>query len=494
MRPGPIIEPAVRPDAQPALSPRKQAIRDLSDRIADARDDWIRRNAGYYADDRRYMRFLIPPQSRVLEIGCGTGQLLAALEPARGVGLDLSPRMVEVARRKHPNLVFQVGDVEDPGTLEGLGGPFDFIVLSDTIGLLEDFQAVLDSLHRLCTRDTRIVVAYYSKLWEPVLKLAERLGLKMPQVEQNWFSTDDIVSLMELTDYQAIRREWRQPLPKRLMGLGPLINRTLGGLPGVRRLSLRNYIVARPMREVDLGRPSVSVVVPCRNERGNVEAAVLRMPRLCDDIEIIYVEGGSSDGTYEECLRVRDAYPDRDIKVLRQPGKGKNDAVRTGFATARGQVLMILDADLTVPPEDLAKFYQALVTGKGNFINGSRLIYPMAEGAMPHLNYWANRSFAKLFSWLLNQRITDTLCGTKALTKADYQRIVEDRAYFGEFDPFGDFDLILGATKQHLKIIEIPIRYHARRYGASEIAPFRFRHGVRLARAVGIAWRKMKAI
>ena len=488
------MAPTPPPDARPALSARKRAIRDLFDRTAETRDEWIRRNAAFYADDRRYMRFLIPPGSRVLEIGCATGQLLAALEPARGVGLDLSPRMVEAAKRKHPELDFQVGDVEDPATLDSLGGPFDYIVLSDTIGLLEDFQAVLDSLHRLCTRDTRIVVAYYSKLWEPLLKLAERLGLKMPQVEQNWWSSDDIVGLMELTDYQAIRREWRQPLPKRLLGLGPLFNRTLGGLPGLRRLSLRNYIVARPMREVDLGRPSVSVVVPCRNERGNVEAAVRRMPRLADDIEIVYVEGGSSDGTYEECLRVRDAYPDRDIKVLRQPGKGKNDAVRAGFAAARGQVLMILDADLTVPPEELGKFYQALVGGKGNFINGSRLVYPMAEGAMPHLNYWANRSFALMFSWLLNQRITDTLCGTKALTSADYRRIVADRAYFGDFDPFGDFDLILGAAKHHLKIIEVPIRYHARRYGASEITPFRFSHGLRLARVVAVAWRKMKAI
>lgn len=481
-------------DPQPVASPRKQAIRELFDGLAGARDGWVRRNAAFYADDRRYMRFLIPPGSDVLEIGCGTGELLAALRPARGVGLDISGRMVALAAANHPHLRFLQGDIEDPATIEALDGRFDFIVLSDTIGLLDDVQAVLEMLHRVCGRETRVVIAYYSKLWEPALKLVERLGLKMPQVEQNWLSTDDIVGLFELTDYQVTRREWRQPLPKRLFGLGPLFNRTLGTLPGIRRLSMRNYIVARPMRQAALDRPSVTVVVPCRNESGNIEAAVSRMPRFCDDIEIIYVEGGSSDGSYEECLRVRDAYPQWDVKVLRQPGQGKYDAVRAGFAAARGELLIILDADLTVPPEDLGKFYRALTSGKGNFINGTRLVYPMHQGAMPHLNYWANRSFAWVFSWLLNQRITDTLCGTKALTRADYRRIVADSGYFGEIDPFGDFDLILGAVKHHLRIIEIPVRYHARRYGTSEIAPLRFRHGLKLARMVGFAWRKMKAI
>jgi glycosyltransferase involved in cell wall biosynthesis len=275
-----------------------------------------------------------------------------------------------------------------------------------------------------------------------------------------------------------------------LFGLGTLLNRFVGTLPLIRRLSLRNYLVARPLRNAALNDPSVTVLVPCRNEQGNIENAVKRLPRFCRDIEILYVEGHSSDGTLEEIHRVIALYPDLDIKVLVQDGKGKGDAVRKGFANARGDILMILDADLTVPPEDLAKFYDAIAKGKGEFINGSRLVYPMQDQAMRFLNFLANRTFSWLFTWLLNQRYTDTLCGTKVLSRKNYEILYANRSYFGDFDPFGDFDLIFGATKLNLKVVEIPIRYAAREYGETQIS--RFRHGWLLLKMVVFAYRKLK--
>ncbi len=476
----------------PGLSPHKIAVRDSSDRLAPERDRWIRKNAYYHEDDHRYMRFLVPEGLKVLELGCGTGKLLAALKPSQGVGLDLSEKMVEVARRSYPGLDFRVGDAEDTKVIEQLDGPFDVIVLSDLIGFLEDCETTLANLHRLCTRDTRLVIAYYSNLWEPLLRLAEAFGGKMPQTQLNWLTLNDIAGLLYLADFEVVKREWRQLVPKRLFGLGPLINRYIGTLPVLRRACLRNYIVARPTH-VWLEEPlSISVVIPCRNERGNIENAVRRMPRICDDLEIIFVEGHSTDQTYEECLRVKDAYGDLDIKVLRQEGIGKGDAVRLGFARARGDVLMILDADLTVPPESLPKFYDALIAGKGDFINGTRLVYPLETGAMRFLNFWANRAFAVVFSWLLNQRFTDTLCGTKVLTKKHYEKIVANRSYFGDFDPFGDFDLIFGAAKLNLKILEIPVRYADRSYGETQIS--RFTHGWLLAHMVLFAYKKLKAL
>jgi len=476
----------------PQLSPRKKAIRAQADQLARERQDWIGRNAYYYGEDRRYMRFLIPEGQRVLDLGCGTGDLLAALEPAHGVGVDFSEAMIEVAREAHPELEFHLGDVERPKTLKALKGPFDFIVLSDTIGSLDDCQATLAALHGLCGRDTRLVIAYYSSLWEPILLLAELVGLKMPQKTQNWLSNSDIAALLELADFDVIHREWRQLLPRRAFGLGTLVNRFLGTLPLISRLCLRNYLVARSARLRGLEPPpSTTVLIPCRNERGNVEPAVKRLPRFCKDLEILFVEGHSKDGTLAEIERVIEAYPELDIKVTMQDGEGKGDAVRKGFDMARGEALMILDADLTVPPEDLPKFYEALVAGRGEFINGTRLVYPMESQAMRLLNLMANHVFSLLFSWLLRQRFTDTLCGTKVLSKAHYRKIVENRAYFGDFDPFGDFDLIFGASKLNLKVVEVPIRYQSRSYGQTQIS--RFRHGWLLLRMVVFAFFKLKA-
>lgn len=460
------------------------------DSVAPSRRQWIERNRFFYESDWRYLQFLIPEGSRVLDLGSGTGELLAKLRPSRGLGIDISPKMVEFAQAAYPQFEFRAGSIENHETLAAIDETFDYIVLSDTLGNIEDCQALFDSLHRLCRRDTRLVISYYSHLWEPLLALAQRLGKKMPQPEQNWLAPDDIAGLLSLSDFEVIGQEWLQLMPKRALGLGWLINRFIAPLPLIRKLCLRHYAIARSLRHVEWEELSVSVVVPCRNERGNIEGAVLRTPVLAKWQEIIFVEGNSTDGTYEECERVRAAYPDHNIQVMRQSGKGKGDAVRKGFAAARGDILVILDADLTVPPESLPKFVTALTQGKGEFINGSRLVYPFESGAMRFLNTLANRSFAAIFSWLLNQRFTDTLCGTKVLRKSHYDKIVANRGYFGDFDPFGDFDLIFGAAKLNLKIIEVPIRYADRRYGETNIS--RFRHGWLLLRMVAFAFRKMK--
>ena len=481
------------PEHSPAstLSPRKARVLELAQRLAPERNRWIERNAFFYGQDEKYMRFLVPEGLRVLDLGCGTGRMLAALKPARGVGVDISSNMIEIARRDFPDLEFVVGDIEDSAVVSSLTGPFDVIVLSDTIGTLEDCQATFERLHGLCTPDTRLVVAYYSRLWEPVLRVGELIGQKMPILQQNWLSTGDIANLLRLADFDVIKREWRQLLPKRLLGLGTLVNSYIAPWPVIRRACLRNYVVARSMKALTRRALSATVLIPCRNERGNIEAAVTRLPRFCDDIELLFVEGHSRDGTLEEIRRVMAAHPDRDIKVLRQNGTGKGDAVRTGFAAARGDVLMILDADLTMPPEWMPKFYEALVSGKGEFINGTRLAYPMENEAMQLLNHIANRVFSWLFTWLLNQRFTDTLCGTKVLTRKHYLSIAANRGYFGDFDPFGDFDLIFGAAKLNLKVIEIPVAYANRTYGETQIS--RFRHGWLLLRMVAFAFRKLKA-
>ncbi len=474
------------------LSTRKQEIRRRSDASAYERAKWRRRGAFFHGEDLQFLKFLIPEGARVLELGCSTGDLLAALRPSLGVGVDLSGVAIAQARKTFPDLSFHVGDVEDAAFVATLPGPFDFIVVVDTLGSLEDCQRMFENLHRLCTRETRVIVGYFSYGWHPLLKLAEWLRLKMPQPPQNVLAVGDVRALAALADFEAVKSERRLLSPLRLLGLGRLINRFLAPLPLLNSLCLRHYTVCRSLRERGEEPRTVTIVIPARNERGNIEPAIRRIPRFAGDPEIIFVEGHSRDGTWGEIERVIRANPDLNIKGLQQPGHGKADAVYAGFDAATGDVVMILDADLTIAPEHLPKFWEAIRSGKGEFVNGTRLVYPFEQDAMRFLNWMANKMFSRVFSWLLGQRFTDTLCGTKVLRRSDYLRLKAGRSYFGDFDPFGDFDLIFGASKLSLKIVEVPVRYASRTYGETQIS--RFRHGLMLLRMMWFAFLRIKAL
>ena len=456
-----------------------------------AKDRIKSRNKGsyYHEELEKYLRFVVPEHSAVIEIGCGPGETLAALNPSRGVGIDISPQMVEIARNKFPHLQFEVGDFESLYIKE----KFDYVVIDGTIGNVDDIQLAFKELHEVCKPETRLIIVYYNYLWEPVLKFSEAVGLRMKHLLQHWLPIEDISNLLYLNDFEVIKKGYRTLLPVYVPVLSTFLNKFLANMPLFWKLSLNEIIIAKPMAvRKQPEEVTCSVIVPCRNEKGNIEQAVKRTPDMGAHTEIIYVEGNSSDGTLEECERVKKAYPGRDITVLKQEGRGKGDAVRKGFAYAKNDVLMILDADLTVPPEDLPKFFEAITTGKGEFINGSRLVYQMEKEAMRFLNLLGNKFFSKAFTYLLEQRIRDTLCGTKVLWKKDYERIVAGRKYFGDFDPFGDFDLLFGAAKLNLKITEIPIRYRERTYGTTQIS--RFRHGLLLLKMTFFALKKIKII
>lgn len=459
------------------------------DSLAQEGEQQRKRGAYYHKELENYLRFLIPSNSSVLEIGCGSGNLLAALRPRRGLGIDISPKMIETARRNFSHLQFEVGD------LEGLqiDEKFDYVVLVETIGHVDDIQLAFRELHKVCKPETRLIIVYYNYLWEPALKFAEAVRLRKKHLLEHWLPIEDISNLLDLNDFEVIKKGYRVLLPIYIPFVSTFFNKFLANMPFLWKLSLNETIIARPRGYRKLPEEvTCSVIVPCRNEKGNIERAVLRTPNMGRHTEIIFVEGHSQDGTLEECERVKNQYPQRDIKVLVQDRKGKGDAVRKGFSHAKNDVLMILDADLTVPPEDLPKFFDAIVSGKGEFINGSRLVYQMEKQAMRFLNLLGNKFFSKAFTYLLEQRIRDTLCGTKVLWKEDYERIIAGREYFGDFDPFGDFDLLFGAAKLNLKIVEIPIRYRERTYGQTQIS--RFKHGLLLFKMTFFALKKIKFI
>lgn len=459
------------------------------DRVAEASDQ-RRTGVGYHRRLAEVYRNLVSPGQAVLELGCGTGDLLAALEPSRGVGVDFSPEMLRRARARHPHLEFVEQDV---ASLE-LEGPFDAVILSDLVNDLWDVQRVLERVRRLCSPSTRVILNSYSRVWELPLAAAERLGLARPVLRQNWLAPADLENLLRLSGFEPLRAFRDVLCPVRVPLVDRLCNTFLSKLWPFDQLSLTNVLVARPADAApDLPRrPIVSVVVPARNEAGNVMRLIERVPEMGGGTELVFVEGHSTDDTYQAIERAIAAHPGRRCKLMRQPGKGKGDAVRLGFAEASGDVLMILDADMTVAPEDLPRFYEALQAGRGEFINGVRLVYPMADRAMRFLNLLGNKFFSLAFSWLLGQSVKDTLCGTKVLWRSDYRRISANRAYFGDFDPFGDFDLLFGAAKQNLKLVDMPIRYRERTYGTTNIQ--RFRHGLLLLRMVVFAAGRIKFV
>jgi ubiquinone/menaquinone biosynthesis C-methylase UbiE len=457
------------------------------EKLASKRLLWKRRNRFYHRVIEKHYKFIIPEGSKVLELGCGTGELLATVKPSLGIGIDFSEEMLKIARSKHPHLKFVLADAVDFTSDE----EFDYIILSDLLTSLWDVQAVLKNIKKICHPGTKLVISTYNYIWEPVLHLFEMIGLKAKQPLQNWLTISDVKNLLELEDFEMIRVERKLLFPKYIPIVNSFINGFLANLPGINRLNLVHFIAARP-RVYQKISYSVSIVVPARNEKGNIENAIRRTPEFGSHQEFIFIEGNSEDDTYGEILRVKAAYPAKDIKVIKQTGKGKGNAVREAFDVASGDILMILDADLTTPPEDLPKFYDAIANNHGEFINGCRLVYPMDKQAMRFLNYMANKFFGWFFTYLLGQRIKDTLCGTKVLFKKDYEIIKRNRKYFGEFDPFGDFDLLFGAAKLNLKMVEVIVRYRYREYGSTQIS--RFKHGWLLIKMSMFAARKIKFI
>lgn len=476
------------------LTAPKRNIDITSLKFADDRLYWRKRNRYYYDSIEKFLKFTIPEGSSVMEIGCASGDTLASVKPLVGLGIDINPYLIKEAEHRYPALEFQSIDVEDEDAMKNLswtGKKFDYIICSDLIGSLDDIQTVFKRLNKFSHDRTKIIVTYYNYFWNPILKLGSWMHLKMKEGEQNWLYIDEIQNLLYLTDYEVYKRGSLLLFPKKIPLISSFFNTFLAKLPIFKRLCLIGYVIANYKQDEESSKDySVTVQVPCRNEEGHIEEIVNRIPSLGSHTEIIFVEGNSTDNTYGKIEEVIKSHPEKDIKLLRQDGKGKGNAVRKGFENANCDILMILDADMTVAPEDLTKFYDTLRKEKGEFINGTRLVYQMKDKAMRPLNKLGNIFFSKMFSFLLDQRITDTLCGTKVMFRSDYQKLIENRKYFGDFDPFGDFDLLFGAAKLNLKMVEIPIRYGERIYGDTNIS--RFRDGWLLLKMCFFAMRKIK--
>lgn len=466
-----------------ALAEVRDARRKHQETIAANRDEYIQSNRYFYDHLKQVLQFIVEPAKHVLDVRCETGHLLASVRPAFGVGVEISGAMVEGARRQHPDLQFVQSDPED---LE-LDQTFDYILFNHIFDTVDILRA-LERIKRHCTSETRIVVINYNHAWAPILELASKIGLRSQFVEPNWVSENDIRGFLKLAGFRPVRIHRFMMFPKWIPGLSLLLNRLVARLPGLRALCMMQIMVARPLTEFKREEEvSVSVIVPCRNEVDNVQHAVERIPTMGKHTEIIFCDDKSTDGTADEVRRMMALYPEKDIRLVDGPGICKAENVWAGFRAASGDILMILDADLTVMPEELPMFVNALVTSRGEFVNGSRLVYPLPELAMKFANTIGNKLFGRVFSFLLDQRIKDTLCGTKVFWRKDWECMEVNLGMWGIQDLWGDYELLFGASKLHLEIVEVPVHYQERIHGATKMTKV-FSNGLRMLRICWYAW------
>jgi len=476
-----------------ALEQRREGARQHLAAIASRRESWIKRNRYYYELLSRLLRFLVEPGKRVLSVRCGTGYHLAAVAPSEGKGVDLCAEIVEIARQRYPAFHFEVAfpDKEEFRQIFGSDEKFDYILFNG-IGDTVDVLQALRNLRPLCLRHTRLLVETYNHLWEPLVAFAEWTGMKVPLTQQNWLSTTDIRNLMKLAGFEVLETHWIVLLPKYVPLLSAFLNRFCARLPLLKELCMTQIVIARalppPVPKEEL---SFSVIVPCKDERGNVEDAVQRIPQLGRQTEIIFCDDQSTDGTADEVIRICSLYPEKNIRLERGPGVCKSKNVWTGFNAAKGDVLMILDADLTTMPEELVYFVDVIASGHAEFVNGSRLVYPVPKGAMNAANMLGNKFFSVAFTYLLGQRVKDTLCGTKVLWRSDWERIKPMLGSWGTEDRWGDYELLFGAAKLNLKILDLPVHYQERIYGSTKMTKV-FRNGLVMLKMCWHGFLKLK--
>ena len=374
--------PLINPCCDGVLAPSTQSL--TAKQAEPKQDKFLELNRAYYDDLRRIHQLLSPKEAKILQIGCGNGDLLASLAPGQGLGIDSNQDQISSARSRHQHIDFIHCDLNQLSQQQlGNPGVFDVIILSNVINTLDDVQNTLQQLDAFCDERTRLIVSFHNWLWQPLLKTAERFQLRQQQPPESWFTPNDICNLLDLAGWEVLKQGHRCLFPRKVPLLSSLLNRWLSQMPLIEQLGLTHWLVARPRRALQR-QPRVSVVIPARNEAGNIAAAIERMPALGAGTEVIFVEGHSSDSTWEEIERVCATYSGpMTLKRFQQRGKGKADAVWLGFDQAEGDILIILDADLTVRPEDLPRFIEALADGRGEFVNGCRLVYPRSLAAMP---------------------------------------------------------------------------------------------------------------
>ena len=450
------------------------------DSIAKRYLTYKKRNRYYHSRIASWLKANVPPQKKVLEFGCGQADVLRLTRPAHAVGVDLSEEMVAEARRANPDYHFEQAVFEDAAP----GEQFDCVLAVNSIEYAYDVSEVLKQANRALRDSGKLYLVTGNPIWEGIFKLASRLGLRQPDTTRLFLTNLDIANLLKINGFEVTNRSMGLVLPKYLPLVSNPVNWVVQRLPLIRLLGSTQFLVARKIPEKPQSF-SVSIVVPCYNEAGNIKTCIERVEQVGSSTELIFVDDGSTDGTADEVEKWRHLRKDIEINcVSYSPNRGKGSAVKTGLDSAKGDLLFILDADLTTEPEEFREVYEILANGHADFVNCTRLVYPLAEGAMKTANYIGNKVFTTAVSLVMESRVSDTLCGTKAFFKHDYKYFRMGR------DPWGDYDLLFGAGKLRLSVAEYPVHYQERVAGASKMQPLK--HGLNLLRMCVAGFRDIK--
>jgi ubiquinone/menaquinone biosynthesis C-methylase UbiE len=456
---------------------QKENVEEHFDEVAKKYDYWKNKNWYYYETIKSFIGRIIPEGASVLEVGCGTGEILASVKPSRGVGIDISSEMTKIAARKFPQYDFIHAPIEELKINE----KFDYVIMVDVVDHVYDVMDVFENLFKFCKPTTQIILTTINPWWDPILMLMEKIGAKMPEGPHNFIEKRNLSKMVELLDFSISYSGYMLLFPKYIPVLSFLANSLGTRMWGISKCSAVQYMIIQPTvkNKTDLGY-GCSVIIPCYNEAGNIEEAVKRVPQMGRGTEVVVVNDGSKDKTAEI---VRGLQLPHVTLIDYSPNRGKGNAVKAGFDAAQNEVIMILDADISTPPEELPRFFNPLNQGRCQFVNGTRLVYPMQEQAMRTLNLFGNKLFGMIMSFITQQHLTDTLCGTKALLKSDFKRMS-----WG-LDKWGDFDLLFGAAKIGSKIMEVPVHYKSRKADKSKMNSFR--HGLHLLRACFLGFREL---
>ncbi len=424
---------------------------------------WKRKMAAYREHTIKFLSQVVPENKKVLLIGCLTSEILEALRPSYGVGLDVSEEAVRLARAncQNPNVRYHCALPEEYKTTE----KFDYVILLNVVDHSDDVLALVDSVSKFVHEDSRVILSMLNPLWHPLVKFASRLKIRIPDHKRNLVGSRILGTALEIKSFKVMDKCRRVLVPKRIPLFSWLCNQFLSRLPGFNSLCFIQYVTAKPAELKKTNRSSCSVIIPCYNEEGNITECINRVPHMGSFTEILVVNDGSKDKTEEIVRNLTPTFPNLTL-ITYAKNQGKGNAVLKGLRAAKGDVVMILDADMTVPPEELTDFFEALESKTADFASGTRFLYPMEREAMRLANYFGNILFSKLVEVIVGSECSDTLCGTKAMRKIDFADFeLEDSAW-------GDFDLIFHAARRKLKCVEIPVHYKSRVAGESKMKAF----------------------